>query len=257
MAIKLALGLVCAIAIAAALQGCGPFGGGSDKKNDTPGVAARPGSVPTATPPANLPEPILLGAISDGGPTTSGTPGANGTPGTGGVATYTVKSGDTLSAIAAAQGIPGDQQAAWIAEVIRINNKKDAGLNVGEELNLPRAATSSATPSATSRPSTPGSGTATPTPRPGTPTSGTATPTPRPGTTTTPTSGTPTTGTPTTGGSGSYTVKAGDTPGSIASSLGVPAAQQQAWIAQMLQMNNTTATGLQIGQVLQLPPVSR
>ncbi len=243
MAIKLALGFVVAVAIAMALQGCGPFGGGGSSKNPASSVASRPGSVPTATPPANLPEPILLGAVSDtGGP--SGTPGTAGTPGSGATATYTVKSGDTLSAIAAAQGIPGDQQAAWIAEVIRLNNKSDASLKVGEELNLPRAA--AATPSAT-RTGTATSGTTTPTRTgtPGTPASGTATatPTPRAGTT------------PSSGGGNTYTVKSGDTPGAIASSLGVPAAQQSQWIAQMLQMNNTTATGLQIGQVLQLPPI--
>jgi len=104
------------------------------------------------------------------------------------------------------------------------------------------------------------------TPRPGTTTTAGTTPTrasgtpavrttpaatPRPGTT-------PTTGsTPSTGGGNTYTVVANDSPNGIAAKLGVPAAQQQAWVIQMLQLNNTTAQTLQIGQVLNLPPIPR
>jgi hypothetical protein len=40
----------------------------------------------------------------------------------------------------------------------------------------------------------------------------------------------------------------------IADKVGVPAAEQDAWIAAMLALNATEATALQIGQELQLPP---
>ena len=51
-----------------------------------------------------------------------------------------------------------------------------------------------------------------------------------------------------------YTVESGDTPNAIANKLNVPSDRSEAWVAQMLSMNNTTASGLQIGQVLKLPP---
>ena len=51
-----------------------------------------------------------------------------------------------------------------------------------------------------------------------------------------------------------YTVIAGDNPGAIAEKQGIPLAQRAAWIQQLLTLNNTTATTLQIGQVLRLPP---
>jgi hypothetical protein len=52
----------------------------------------------------------------------------------------------------------------------------------------------------------------------------------------------------------SYTVESGDTPNAIANKLNVPSATADAWVAQLLSLNNTTASGLQIGQVLKLPP---
>jgi LysM repeat protein len=52
----------------------------------------------------------------------------------------------------------------------------------------------------------------------------------------------------------SYTVESGDTPNAIANKLNVPSDRTEAWVAQLLSMNNTTASGLQIGQVLKLPP---
>jgi hypothetical protein len=51
-----------------------------------------------------------------------------------------------------------------------------------------------------------------------------------------------------------YTVVSGDTPNAIASKLNVPSDRIEAWVAQLLTMNNTTASGLQIGQELKLPP---
>jgi hypothetical protein len=49
-------------------------------------------------------------------------------------------------------------------------------------------------------------------------------------------------------------VESGDTPNAIANKLNVPSASADAWVSQLLSMNNTTASGLQIGQVLKLPP---
>ena len=51
-----------------------------------------------------------------------------------------------------------------------------------------------------------------------------------------------------------YTVVSGDNPGSIAEKLGVPLARRESWIAEMLALNGATATSLQIGQDLILPP---
>jgi LysM repeat protein len=221
-------------------------GGGSDSLNPNAQSVTRPGSVPTATPPATLPEPVLLGAATDpiGGTNPQGTPSTGGTT-SGGAATYTVKPGDTLAAIASSQGVTGADQAAWISEVLRLNNIADARLlAAGQELSLPRQV---APTNATPRPGTTTTPNTTPTRASGTPG---PTQTPRPGTT--PTSGS----TPSAGGN-TYTVVSGDTPGGIASKLGVPAAQQTAWVTQLLQTNNVTAQTLQIGQTLNLPPIPR
>ena len=51
-----------------------------------------------------------------------------------------------------------------------------------------------------------------------------------------------------------YTVVSGDTPSGIAEKVGVPAADRDAWIEEMLALNGVPATGLQIGQELILPP---
>ncbi len=51
-----------------------------------------------------------------------------------------------------------------------------------------------------------------------------------------------------------YTVVAGDNPGAIAEKLGVPLDRRESWIEEMLSLNGVTATTLQIGQDLILPP---
>lgn len=231
MSLKLTGGALAVILIGLFLQGC-VFGGDGD--GDGTGSAARPGTIVTATLPATMTDPILLGQSTTSGGGTSGTGGSSGQ-------TYTVKSGDTLAAIAASLGVPGDQQAAWLAEVLRLNNIADARfLSAGQELLLPRIVTPTAT-----RPSgTPGTAVATPnrTTTPGTPqpTTASGSATPRP---TTPA-----------GGSGkTYTVVSGDTPLVIAEKLGLPEAQRTAWANELLTLNNTSASALQIGQVLQLP----
>jgi LysM repeat protein len=52
-----------------------------------------------------------------------------------------------------------------------------------------------------------------------------------------------------------YIVKSGDYPTLIAENAGVPAADQEAWIAELLALNGVEATALQIGQKLILPPI--
>ena len=119
--------------------------GGDDGGPSTPG---RGGAVPTATLPAQLPQPIVL-AESAGG--AGG--GASTNAGGGSTRAYVVKSGDTLGAIASGLGVPADQQAAWINQVLDINNIADArNIQVGVELQVPAPAPT-ARPSATVRPS--------------------------------------------------------------------------------------------------------
>ena len=52
-----------------------------------------------------------------------------------------------------------------------------------------------------------------------------------------------------------YVVQSGDYPTLIAESAGVPASEQDAWIAEMLALNGVDAHSLQIGQTLILPPL--
>lgn len=196
MAIKLGAAGLAVVVLAVLLQGCFFSGGGGSSLS----TVARSSAIPTATPPVTLPEPILLGQASNSGPGSATTSSAS--PGT-----YTVKTGDTLGAIATANNVPPEQQAAWIVEVLRLNAIDDARLlKAGQDLQLPRLPTpvptrttpTSGTPSAsgTARPGTP-----TATRPPGTPSSGpgaTSTPTPR---------------SSTSGGSNTYTVQSGDIPG--------------------------------------------
>ncbi len=51
-----------------------------------------------------------------------------------------------------------------------------------------------------------------------------------------------------------YTVVSGDNPSTIANKLGIPEAEQRRWIQELLQLNATTSAGLQVGQILKLPP---
>ena len=62
---------------------------------------------------------------------------------------------------------------------------------------------------------------------------------------------TPTPAAPTT-----YVVEAGDNPTLIAEKLGVPGDEVDAWVAEMLALNDTEATFLQVGQELVLPPIA-
>ena len=53
-----------------------------------------------------------------------------------------------------------------------------------------------------------------------------------------------------------YTVEPGDNPTLIAQSVGVPEDQVDAWVAELLALNDTEATALQVGQTLNLPPIN-
>ena len=214
------------------LGGC-IFGGDDDS---LPSVS-RPRSIPTATPPSSLPEPIALGEAPGGQPA-----GATGGPSPG---AYVVKSGDTLFAIAGSLGVPAGQQASWVTDVLRLNSLADAGqLRVGQELRLPATAAVAPTsgPGATQTPAR------TPTQSPAAPTATRPPTTPVAGSTPvlTPSAG---------GGAGTYTVVSGDFPLAIAQKLNVPEAQQVAWAAQLVSLNNVNPSALVVGQVLRLPPI--
>ncbi len=89
------------------------------------------------------------------------------------------------------------------------------------------------------------------------PAGSTAATTPKPGTTTTVSGANATASASSTGSNFQttrYTVVAGDNPGSIAEKLGVPLNRRESWITEMLALNGVTATSLQIGQDLILPP---
>lgn len=53
-----------------------------------------------------------------------------------------------------------------------------------------------------------------------------------------------------------YIVQSGDNPTLIAENAGVPQAERDAWIAEMLSLNRVEAQALQIGQTLILPPLA-
>jgi LysM repeat protein len=68
------------------------------------------------------------------------------------------------------------------------------------------------------------------------------------------TTGAATTIPPTASASSTYVVESGDYRTLIAAKVGAPAEAQDAWVAEMLALNGTEATLLQVGQTLQLPP---
>jgi len=219
------MALLLAVAIAPLTAAC-LFGG-------SPGPASvdRPKSIPTATPPAKLPDPIVVGEAQVNAAPSAAVAGQS---------TYVVKPGDTLGSIAAALGVPPSQQATWVQQVLQLNGIPDATLlQAGVELVLPKLA-------ATPRPTAASTASATPartaTASPATPAAAAASPTPRPTVAAT-------------GGGGTYTVQSGDYPLLIAQKLGVPAAQQSAWANQLVALNGIDPSNLQVGAVLQLPPI--
>jgi len=177
---------------------CGGSGPSSGRPNS--------GKVPTATLPTVLPEPLIV----------SGTAAPSAPSGD----TYTVKSGDTPSAIAERLGVSVD-------ELMSLNSITDpTQLEVGQVLKIPsvRATPSPGRTPAASTP-TPKATSATNTPRPAV--------TPREGATT-------------------YTVQSGDNANDVALRFGIT-------VEELAAANNTTVDALrslQVGDVLVIPASS-
>lgn len=216
------------LAAAALLAACGG-GGSTNNPSDVSKIA-------TATLPAKLPDPKILA----GGVVQSGSSSGR----------YTIKSGDTLSAIAASFGVTLD-------DLLAANPGIDpTGLRAGDTIRLPEttgAAPTAAprTPSATSP--TAAATTASATEAPATeapPTEPPATEAPLPTDTPAPPAETPAPGeTPTPSSLGqTYTVAQGDIPETIAAKFGIT-------VDALLAANpGIDPTNLQIGQVLIIPP---
>jgi LysM repeat protein len=170
-----------------------------------------PGKIPMATLPANLPEPLII----EGMPTRAVPPSGD---------TYTVESGDSLSAIAEKLGTTVD-------ELMALNDLTSNDLAVGQVLRIPGGESrASASPTPQEERATP---TARATERPG----GTETPasraTPREGQT-------------------EYVVQSGDNANDIALRFGVT-------VEELAAANDTTVDNLrslEVGQVLIIPPAS-
>jgi LysM repeat protein len=178
---------------------CGGSGPSSGRPN--------PGKVPTATLPAVLPDPLIV----------SGTPAPAAPSGD----TYTVKSGDTPSAIAERLGVSVD-------ELMKLNSITDpTQLEVGQVLRIPSAKVTTPAPGRTPTASTP------------TPKATSATNTPRPAVT--PREGATT-----------YTVQSGDNANDIALRFGIT-------VEELAAANSTTVDALrslQVGDVLTIPASS-
>ena len=139
--------LIALAAIVLPLLAIGCGGGGSGASDDI--VSSR--SVPTATIPAQLPPPLIVG--SEGFPAPTGA-----IVGLGGQATYIVKSGDTLSGIASEYKIT-------IAELQQTNGMTNSSiLRAGQTLLIPSTLSFGNTTTIVGPTSTP---TGTATPRPG------------------------------------------------------------------------------------------
>lgn len=187
--------------------------GGSSPEPASGQRVTDPALVPTATPMQN---PVLYRfqgnqVILEGGTPAAITPAAGNTPAA--RKTYTVKSGDTCSAIAIAEGISLDA-------LIKANPTACDNLHVGDTLTIP-----------------------VPTPTPAGPAGGlTSNPTVRPTPTTPPSSG------GTSGSSGkTYTVRSGDTCADIAASYGVSVAD----LIRVNGLSSDCL--LQVGQVVKIP----
>jgi peptidoglycan DL-endopeptidase LytF len=216
----------CCLLVAAIVAGaCG--GGGS--KGTTSDVS----KIATATLPAKLPDPkILTGGVVQNGS---------------GSGRYTIKSGDTLSAIAATYGVSLD-------DLLAANPGIDpTGLRAGDTIRLHEGTGSSGAQPTAAPPTSPTAKGSTPaaqaTQAPAT--EPPATDTPAAADTPTPAANTPEPGaaTPTPMSLGqTYTVEAGDIPATIAEKFGVS-------VDALLAANpGIDPTNLHIGQVLIIPP---
>lgn len=203
---------------------------GSGSKSNGPGSPRQPTdpkTVPTATIPAALPSPIVAATVSDAGLATGG---ATTTP-----SAYTVKSGDTLAAIASQLGVPLSALESYN------NGVNPSSLKIGQELRIPPAAasaTASATPAA-GRTATPGAGA-----------SATATGTRGAASSTSVAATGTATATAAAGSGQTYTVKAGDTGCKLAGTF-------QVSLQELAEANGTTTSGLtnlKVGQQIKVPP---
>ena len=200
---------------AAALAACG--GGGDDETARAPDND----DIPTATLPAELPTPIFVrgGAVQPDG-----------------ARTYTIRSGDTLAGVA-------DRFGLSLEELLDANPELDpASLSVGDVVQLP-ALPEGAPPATDETP--PAEPTSANTPVADTPAPAVPTDTPVPLPTDTPAPAP--TATPVPLGQ-AYVVQSGDIPVSIAAKFGIT-------VEALLAANpGIDATGLQVGQVLIIPP---
>jgi LysM repeat protein len=208
---------VAAFALAVLLIGLTACGSGPQAASQTTArQPTDPRTVPTATVPAVLPSPIPAGPVTDVNLNNQSAAAPT---------AYTVKSGDTLAAIASQLGVTLSDLESYNADV------NPSSLKIGQELKVPPAAN-------------------TPTP---TPTAG-RTPTPvtaitvRPGT---PSAGAQVSGTArtTTGSAQTYSVQPGDTACKLAGSFKVS-------LQELAEANGTSATGLaniHPGQQLKIP----
>ncbi len=192
---------LCVVALATFASACGG-GGMTDAK------APDNDKIPTATLPATLPEPTIIGggAVQPGGGTT-----------------YTIRSGDTLAAIA-------DRFGLSLEELREANPGLDpATLSVGDTVQLPQIEGVPPTPA----PET------SPTDEPAPEATATTEPAPEPPTETPPP--------PPTSLGQTYIVKSGDIPVNIAAQFGIT-------VEALLAANpGIDPNGLQVGDVLIIP----
>ena len=209
--------------------------GGDGGGPSTPG---RGGAVPTATLPAQLPQPIVLAE-------TSGGAGGGASTNAGGASTraYVVKSGDTLGAIAPASAYPRTSRLPGSIRSSTSTTSPTPATSRSASTAVPAPAPT-ARPSATVRPS--GSVTVRPS------TTGTPAATARPNTSPTVRPATTPTATPRPAASGdTYTVVDGDTGFGIAEKCGVD--DPAPWLNELEELNDIDAGDLDIGDELILP----
>jgi LysM repeat protein len=183
-------------------------GGGDSGPSGGSQSLTDPRDVPTASPWATPPPVVYV----EGGPVP-----VNG----GGEGSYTVEPGDTAFAIAQKFNVTVEE----LASANNMTVEEIAALSVGQKLIIPQAAPEQQQPVTTTTPETG-----------------------EPAATTTPEAGEPErTSTPAAGEEGTYTVKEGDIPVTIAEQFGIT-------VEALLEANDITdPTSLTIGQVLVIP----
>ena len=215
--------LIAVLALGATLVAC------SDEDPEAPEETATATAIPTATPYAVEPEPIIVGGVAGSEPTP---PGA-----TGDEITYVVEPGDALETIAQQFGVT-------VEAIVELNGLEDAAtIFAGQELLIPAGGTVSTPPGEpTAEPTSEPTAEPTEEPEP------TAEPTEEPDATPEPTEEPEPTSTPPAGGQ-VYVVQAGDSGLAIADAFGVT-------IEALAEANGMTVAeldNLQIGQEIIIP----